>query len=229
MRKRSSIIALSIGLSLGLLLLMGIALTPRATRSPYDRLGNTGIGNNRMGDTGIGNQGENLDRNNLINTPNERAPLPAVPNPGLEQPINTPGNMGNGRQGLNNDAARLNETPNSTIADNTVNHRQKAARIKGALLELKEVEDANVIVTGNTALIAYKTNDVTRDANANKKVISDKAKAVEPSVTRIVVTESVADYNQVGKLLTDIANNKPATQVRTEVDRMLQRITPAFR
>lgn len=115
---------------------------------------------------------------------------------------------------------------NNKLDDNAMTERSKTLAKK--LNELNEVNNANVLITANTALIGI---DIPKDASNEsvtniKNTVENKVKEVDREIDRVVVTadaDLVTRMKNVGK---DIESGKPISGFTNEIEEIIKRITP---
>ena len=148
-------------------------------------------------------QGQNLKQQGLDmdNTPNT---MPKTgQNPGQNEILG--GNPKN-NQGANPEASLLNQ---QTTDRQAAPDSQRAENIKNQLNQMEEVEDVNVVVMGNTALVGCKPSGNAKDVNAVKEKIVNKVKQADKSITNVTVSEKTDIMEMISKLENDIKNNNP--------------------
>ncbi|GAE90038.1 YhcN/YlaJ family sporulation lipoprotein [Acetivibrio straminisolvens] len=105
--------------------------------------------------------------------------------------------------------------------------REKSANITSQLAAIPEIGQANVLVVGNSCLVAYSPENAQGDANARKNMVINKVKEIDPSITNVIVTESNDVMNKISKITNDIANNKSMDQVNNEIMQLMNQVAPA--
>ena len=152
--------------------------------------------------------------------------------------INTPmprngimnGNLnGNVNGNLNNTAplpGTMGTTPGAN-AGNVNDMRSKSQNIERQVETLTNVKDANVMVVGNTALVACSPNTTAVDTNAMRTDITQKVKSIDPSITNVVVTESADMMTNINQMFSNM-NNKSMNQITQDFNNMLRQITPSM-
>lgn len=103
--------------------------------------------------------------------------------------------------------------------------RQRAENIKSQLKSLA-IGQPNVIVNGNTAIIGLSTSGMNNGRKADAKTIEAKVKAIDPSITNVVVTESPDAVNEMNRMSTDITNDTPANEAKASFDKLMRMIRP---
>lgn len=104
--------------------------------------------------------------------------------------------------------------------------RQKSANITSQLMVMPEVDQANVLVTGNTCLVAYSPGKAQADVNARKNMVINKVKQIDPTINNVVVSESRDVMAKINQVMNDIANNKPMNEINNEVMQLMKTAAP---
>lgn len=159
-------------------------------------------------------QTQGLVRNNMVNTTTQlrQGNQTGIPNPGT-----TLGNNPGPNLGMNQEyTPQLQSTPN----------RQKTDDIKRQLMKLNGVDNANVIVVGNTALVGCKLKNGTANSTAVRNSITNKIKEMDKTITNVTISESPNIMNRINMLGTDIGN-KPAGTFMDEFNKLLKGVAPA--
>ncbi len=112
-------------------------------------------------------------------------------------------------------------------AGNVNDMRSKSQNIERQVANLTNVKDANVMVVGNTALVACSPNTTGVDTNALRNSITQKVKSIDPSITNVVVTESADVMTNVKQMFSNM-NNKSMNQITQDFNNMLRQITPSM-
>lgn len=112
-------------------------------------------------------------------------------------------------------------------AGNVNDMRSKSQNIERQVANLANVKDANVMVVGNTALVACSPNTTGVDTNALRNSITQKVKSIDPSITNVVVTESADVMTNVKQMFSNM-NNKSMNQITQDFNNMLRQITPSM-
>jgi spore cortex protein len=209
-------------LSATLLAFVLSACNPGQTPNPPDaNNGGRNIGFDMPNSSPNANNMNNPFRNNL-NPDNMDA---NNANPNMNANNMNPGNMNTDNMNANNTNQITTQNP-LAMPQNASDMRQKSTNISNQLNNMAEVDNANTIVTGNTCFVAYSPANGTNDVNATKDMIINKVKQIDPAITNVVVSESMDAMNQVNRLLSDMANNKPMDQINQEVTQLIQKATP---
>jgi len=111
----------------------------------------------------------------------------------------------------------------------TAPNLQKANNIKRQLMNMTGVQDANVIVMGNTALVGLKTRTTTKDITALRTSIANKVKAIDNTITNVTVSDSTDIMDRMNRLGTDITNNRPVNTITDEFNNLVRGVAPGTR
>ncbi len=115
---------------------------------------------------------------------------------------------------------------NTNNANDINNMREKSLSLKSQVKSIPQVKDANVVVLGNTALVACNPSTAAADANALRDAVTKKIKSSDPSIKNVLVTESpdmVASINQMFNNMT----NRPMNEVTRDFNQLVRQIAPA--
>ncbi|MCQ6276183.1 YhcN/YlaJ family sporulation lipoprotein [Bacillus sp. V3B] len=156
---------------------------------------------------------------------------------------NTNDNMGlnNNTYGTVNNANNYNATTNLNDRTNTMhninNNNENRNRIDVAdkaadkIVEMREVDRANVIVTDNNAYVAAKLAD-----NASKKLskdvekkISDLVKSTNRDIDHVYVSINPDFYNRTTSYANDIRDGRPIDGFFNEFGELVRRVFPTER
>lgn len=138
-------------------------------------------------------------------------------NPGADR-IGTTPQMGT-NMGLNMNNA---QSPAAPMADD----RMKADNIRSKLEAMPGISKVNVIVMGNTAVVGCSRQAGTSSANSAEKMVADRVKQIDPSITNVYVTESADLGNRISRLYRDMVNNRPMNEIRDDFTKIINSITP---
>ncbi|HHV28013.1 MAG TPA: sporulation protein [Clostridium sp.] len=202
------------------------------------------VGCNMGGGTGQGNQPGATDRQNTqqLSTPDGNAnrflnmDLNPTDNNGANNGINNDlfgrdnGADNNGLLGGNNMGSPASDpNRNNTPAPqgNAADMRLKSANITSQLAATPEIGQANVLVVGDSCLVAYSPQQAQGDANARKNMVINKVKEIDPSITNVIVSESSDIMNKITQITNDMANNKPMDQINNEIMQLMNQAAPA--
>lgn len=177
-------------------------------------LAGCGVNNNNMEDTAM------RDRNNNG--------LTRVNNPGVNtNPIVDDRNM----RGTDLTPVRDHNDQNDNIFNNNNRNDSRnmrvADRAADKITALKEVDHANVIVTGNNAYVAAKLannrKDISRDI---ERKIADQVKKSDKDINDVYVSVNPDFYDRMTGYSTDIRNGKPIEGFFDEFTNTVRRVFP---
>lgn len=170
-----------------------------------------------------------LGRNNLVNATTQYSQMNTTLL-GINQGTTLGRNLGTTLAGttLGSNLGTGTTLAGTTLGGTTLN-RQKADAIKRQLVNMTGVDKANVVVMGNTALVGFKPIGNTRNVGVAKTNIAKKVKAVDKTITNVVVSESTGVLDRINKLSMDITSNKPINAITTEFNNIVKGIAPVAR
>lgn len=165
---------------------------------------------NDLGDPNMGPDNVNRNRNfdtNLNNNldPNTRPEL-------------------RGRNNLSNQNLRTEIGRNATDIDFLARSSYIARKVE----DFNEVDEASVLITGDTALVGVKTKDnvkgeITTDL---KQKIENKVKNTDNRIKNVAVTASPDIATRIRDMTFDIERGRPLSGFAVEIKEILRRITP---
>lgn len=109
------------------------------------------------------------------------------------------------------------------VPSDTNSMSAKALAIKNQIIKMPEISDANVVIVGNTALIACRPKNASADANALKTAVSQKCKTFDPTITNVIVTDAEDMMTRVNQLYNNLAV-KPANQISQDFNNLVNQI-----
>lgn len=118
------------------------------------------------------------------------------------------------------------QAPNTAL-DNASNNnmREKSMSIKNQVKNLPQVKDANVVVLGNTALVACNPNTGTMDANALRDAVTKRVKSFDPSIKNVLVTDSPDMMANINKMINNMSN-RPMNEITQDFNQLVRQIAP---
>jgi spore cortex protein len=185
-----------------------------------------GTDNNNVNDTAMRNQ----DNNNLRNVnynPNQY-------NNNADHNANYNVTHNADRNGLNNTNRNYdhnNVNRNVTNVNNNNNRLDVADKAAEKIVSMREVDQANVIVTNNNAYVAAKLTNNTGDRLDKKveKKISDVVKSTDPNIDHVYVSSNPDFYTRTTSYANDIRNGRPVAGFFDEFNTLVRRVFPTQR
>jgi YhcN/YlaJ family sporulation lipoprotein len=108
----------------------------------------------------------------------------------------------------------------------------KAQRIKSELQKMTEIGEVNVLVSGKTALVGYKTKG-TAGTNMNtstlKNMIIGTVKKTDPTITSVAASENVDIVSKIKRLSDDIMNNRAAGDIPGQIKQLFNSMVPGMK
>jgi YhcN/YlaJ family sporulation lipoprotein len=140
--------------------------------------------------------------------------------------LDNPMNVGDTRQNVNNV-----NNDNDNDNDNGVNGMRVSEDISKRVEALKEVSNANVIVTENNAYVGAVLKDGgERDiSNDLKERVADAVRGADPSVDQVYVSANPDFVQRMDGYAKDIENGKPVEGFAEEFRELVTRIFPSPR
>ncbi len=117
------------------------------------------------------------------------------------------------------------QAPDTAFDNNTNNMREKSLTIKSYVENLPEVKDANVVVLGNTAVVACNPSTGTVNSTALRDAITQRVKSSDTSIKNVLVTESpdmMANLDQMFNNMT----NRPMNEISRDFNQLVRQISP---
>ncbi|WP_202709133.1 YhcN/YlaJ family sporulation lipoprotein [Sporosalibacterium faouarense] len=129
-------------------------------------------------------------------------------------------NQNGNNNGLNNN--------NNNINGNNNNLSSRAKKIADKIAAMSNVEDATVVISGNTALIGVDlTNDSTLRINDNmRKQIERTVKNADSSINKVSVTADPDIFDRIDEIGRNIRTGRPIKGFTDEIEDMIRRVTP---
>ncbi|MFA1714112.1 YhcN/YlaJ family sporulation lipoprotein [Peribacillus frigoritolerans] len=140
--------------------------------------------------------------------------------------LDNPMNVGDARQNVNN----VNNVNNDNN-DNGINGMRVSEDISNRVEALKEVSNANVIVTENNAYVGAVLKDGGEKDISNdlKKKVADAVRGADPSVDQVYVSANPDFVQRMDGYANDIENGKPVEGFAEEFRELVTRIFPSPR
>ncbi|MBX9954372.1 YhcN/YlaJ family sporulation lipoprotein [Peribacillus simplex] len=136
--------------------------------------------------------------------------------------LDNPMNVGDTRQNVNND---------NNDNGNGVNGMRVSEDISNRVEALKEVSNANVIVTENNAYVGAVLKDGGEKDISNdlKERVADAVRGADPSVDQVYVSANPDFVQRMDRYANDIENGKPVEGFAEEFRELVTRIFPSPR
>ncbi|MEK4014228.1 YhcN/YlaJ family sporulation lipoprotein [Peribacillus sp. FSL M8-0224] len=143
--------------------------------------------------------------------------------------LDNPMNVGDTRQNVNN--VNNDNNINNDNNDNGVNGMRVSEDISNRVEALKEVSNANVIVTENNAYVGAVLKDGGEKDISNdlKERVADAVRAADPSVDQVYVSANPDFVQRMDRYANDIENGKPVEGFAEEFRELVTRIFPSPR
>lgn len=181
-----------------------------------------GAANNNANDTATGNQNDNKLRNVTYHPNNNTF--------GTNRNYNV---NNNGYQNRTNNTGRYYDLNNANVNYRNNNNSRMAVADKAAdkVVSLREVDQANVIVTDNNAYVAAKlaNNIGTRLEKNIEKKISDAVKSTDRNIDNVYVSVNPDFYTRTTSYANDIRSGHPVEGFFEEFTTLTRRIFPTQR
>lgn len=144
-------------------------------------------------------------------------------------PLGLPARTGTiiGNNVINNPINNVSPIPTRIVPDSD-NMSAKALAMKNQVKSIPEVSDANVVIVGNTALVACRPRNASVNTNSLKAAVSQKCKNSDPTITNVVVTETEDMMTRVNQLYNNLAV-RPANQISQDFNNLVNQINTTAR
>jgi hypothetical protein len=109
--------------------------------------------------------------------------------------------------------------PDSTRADN----------IKSQLAGLKEIQDVNVVVIGNSCLVGYTPTESSTDPNATKDLVAARCKQADSNIAGVTCGDTPDINSQIAGINSDLQTSKPAGDMSSRFNDIVKVINPNLR
>ena len=170
---------------------------------------------------GCGNQNNTPapDNNNTTNPQNMTTPAPE-------------NDAQNGTDNTNGNNSNTNDVNQNSAADDLVDNAdmsQRAEKVAKAIVDdVKDVEDAHVVISEHAAYAAVKIKaaDQTGQAESVKEEVIKSAKAADKDLTDVYVSESPDIFTRLEEIGDDIGEGRPISGFVEELENLFVRVTP---
>lgn len=128
----------------------------------------------------------------------------------------------------NREMAERNTPGNVKPGEGNRNEAARARQIEKQVVKLKEVENATVVVSENTAVVGVNLVDNMngRLTTGVRRKIENVVKETDEDVHRVSVTADPDLYKRIQSLARDAANGRAVSGFGTQVEDLVRRITP---
>lgn len=167
----------------------------------------------------------------MVGCTTRRPAKPNTPyNDQLNRNMNYTGNTTDMNRNMNTDLNNRNINENNINTRNNLTYDQ-ATKIANKVEELREVKNATVVISGNTALVGISTTDnLEGKMTTNLKNKVEKAvKNTDTNIKNVSVTASPDLYKRIENVGKDIRAGKPLSGFAAEIEEIIRRITPTTR
>lgn len=129
---------------------------------------------------------------------------------------------------------RTTQTPSTaprSTAPSTTADRAMADRVAREAVRVSGVKEATVVISGRTAYIGLTLNPNVKKTRTItiKKVVADRVRTAEPSLTRVNVTSDPDLVARLKRISDGIKKGKPVSSFASELAEIDRRITPKTR
>ena len=125
-----------------------------------------------------------------------------------------------------------NNNINRDINDNNLdtNLSDRADKIANNVANLKEVNDATVIISGNTAIVGVDIkNQIEGNLTTNlKKKVESTVRNTDKNIKNVTVTADADIFQRIQNIGRDIRTGKPISGFGNEIEEIIRRITPSM-
>lgn len=154
---------------------------------------------------------------------------PNVGNERLENRLARNNTLRNNNRLNNNINNNLNnDIRNDNMARNTATSR--ADKIAKKVSNLNEVNNATVVISGNTALVGInmKNNLEGKMTNNLKNKVEKIVRDTDNNIKNVSVTADADLYKRLSNMARDVRTGKPVSGFAKEIQEILRRITPSM-
>jgi YhcN/YlaJ family sporulation lipoprotein len=107
-------------------------------------------------------------------------------------------------------------------------YMNRTRKISDRIEDLKEVETAACIITGNTALVGIQFDEQYKGTktDAIKEKVEKAAKAADARVNNVVVTAEPDTLSRIQSILRDVGQGRPISGFTEEINELINRVQP---
>ena len=142
--------------------------------------------------------------------------------------VPTPGDNRNVRNTVprDNDGTNINNNMRNNNRDDDYTERVEDIAERAA--ELKEIESATCVITGDTALIGVQFDEQYKGGvtDSIKKKVENACKDEDPRIERVIVTADPDIFARIEDMLEDIGKGRPVSGFAEEINELINRIQP---
>ena len=151
---------------------------------------------------------------------------PNVGNERIENRLAGDQNRIRNKNRLNNQTGNNNMIRNNR--DNTASNR--AEKIAKKVSSLNDVNNATVVISGNTALVGVnmKNNLEGKMTNDLKNKVEKTVRNTDTNIKNVSVTADADLYKRLSNMARDVRTGKPISGFAKEIQEILRRITPSM-
>lgn len=154
--------------------------------------------------------------------PRTTRPRTVVPMPGENR------NVRDTAPGDNNGTNINANLGNNDRDDDDDDYTERVENIAERAAELKEIESATCVITGNTALVGVQFNDQYKGGVTDriKEKVERVCKDEDPEIDRVIVTADPDVFARIEDILRDIGEGRPVSGFAEEIEELINRIQP---
>ncbi len=165
---------------------------------------------------------------NNLNTRNNNLNDRFMNNDGLMNPGTNKDKLNNGM--IRNTDDRMN--PDTNLSTDMTNMTGRATTIAERVMALPEIDDASVLITGNTAIVGcdVKGDSSNKITNALKTKVEAAVKVADRNVQKVSVTSDPSIYKRIQTMTKDMnrnttMENNPVSRFTKDIEDILKDIT----
>lgn len=130
------------------------------------------------------------------------------------------------RNNTNLDSGRMdNNNSNNSLTNNVNNMSTNANKIAKRVAALKEVNNASVVINGDTAIVGIESNMKNNNISSNlKQKIEAAVKAGDKNIKNIKITSDSDITNRLKTMTTQLNEGNPISEFTRDIEDILERI-----
>lgn len=119
-------------------------------------------------------------------------------------------------------------TPEKSAPPTVTDLSQRADKIAKQLTTIKGVKAANVVISGDTALVGITLDKTVKGDITNniKSEVDKKVKAIDSKIKTVAVSADPDIVQRITDIGTGISQGKPMSEFSTEIQELFRRIMP---